>query len=309
MSHNEGTAYQRLLAAAATVKVPDAVRRVASAVPSDPEAGQIWRAVAAPTVQLILITEVTDSDVTAVPLSMERYADQHTLRMPPSASTLEQPFSLWFGLATQLSWAVLDRQIAELARPGTGSADLRPEDLARFPSAHFGKPAPSPAAPVNEYRAKIADALDALQAAGHWAPQGTGTLAGLIRDSEWAKPRKLAELLHLTAPQVFALQNGTAAVTIQQAQDLGAAIGVPAQTIMDANPPLPEDLVTELSRPLRRWQAQRSETTTQALTDPRIGAAFRIYALAARQSGGTGTRWRALADTYFQAALPETTDQ
>lgn len=56
MSSVHTTAYQRLLAAAASLKVPDAVHRVATAAPQDPRPGQIWRAMWEDTIQLLLIT-------------------------------------------------------------------------------------------------------------------------------------------------------------------------------------------------------------------------------------------------------------
>jgi hypothetical protein len=97
-------------------------------------------------------------------------------------------------------------------------------------------------------------------------------------------------------------------VTIQQAGKLSAVIDVSTEAIMDANPPLPSELVAELSRPLRRRQAQQLAPATDVAPDPRIRAAFGILALAARQSGGTHSEWRARTDTYFQAHRPEAAD-
>ncbi|MFF5675537.1 hypothetical protein ACFY8S_36495 [Streptomyces hygroscopicus] len=91
MSSVHTTAYQRLVAAAAGLKVPDAVRRVATAPPQDPQPGQIWRAVWEDTIQLLLITAAGDDDtLRAVPASFERYADADTLLLPAQATTLEQ---------------------------------------------------------------------------------------------------------------------------------------------------------------------------------------------------------------------------
>lgn len=67
MSSVHTTAYQRLVAATAAMKVPDAVYRVATAPPQDPRPGQIWRAVWEDTIQLLLITTAGDGTARVVP--------------------------------------------------------------------------------------------------------------------------------------------------------------------------------------------------------------------------------------------------
>src|SRR4051812_20339094 len=179
MSSVHTTAYQRLVAAAAGLKVPDAVRQVATAPPQDPQPGQIWRAVWEDTIQLLLITAAGDEDtLRAVPASFERYADADTLLLPAQSTTLEQPLALWWGLEATLPWCVLDRQVSELtSRPMALSARTLADAL---PDTQWGSGTALSASTI-EYRAMLAGQL-ALLAAARWAPQGSGGLNQLFRD-------------------------------------------------------------------------------------------------------------------------------
>jgi hypothetical protein len=165
------TAYQRLVAAAAGLKVPDSVRQVATAPPQDPLPGQIWRAVWEDTIQLLLITAAGDDDtLRAVPASFERYADTDTVLLPAQATTLEQPLALWWGLEATLPWCVLDRQVSELtSRP---SAFTSRTLAAALPGTQWGS-GTAPSSPTIEYRAVLANQL-ALLASAQWAPRRIG---------------------------------------------------------------------------------------------------------------------------------------
>lgn len=186
MSSVHTTAYQRLVAAAAGLKVPDAVRQVATAPPQDPQPGQIWRAVWEDTIQLLLITAAGDDDtLRAVPASFERYADPDTLLLPAPATTLEQPLAMWWGLEATLPWCVLDRQVSELTSraPALAARTL----AAAVPGTQWGS-GTALSAPTIEYRAVLADQL-AFLASAQWAPQGSGGLNQLFRDHGITAPQ------------------------------------------------------------------------------------------------------------------------
>jgi transcriptional regulator with XRE-family HTH domain len=297
------SAYERLVAAAARLKVPDAVRTVATNVPADPEPGQIWRAAWEGTVELLALTRVGTDTVQALPLSLERFYDERTLLLPGPASTLEQPFALWCGLEAVLPWYVLDRQIAQLTAP------LPPDAVspgAEAPSgARWGTAAPSPAAPTAEFRAALSDTMDRLRTATHWTPPGNGDLPRLLLERH-ITAAQLAEHLGLAPPQALALWRGQVPATPAQAQRLSTLLDLSEDEVIAANPALPDGAARELSRPVRRWQIKRlavQESRSEA--EVRTRAAFEVFALATRQTGGGEVDWAARADRYFQIRLPQ----
>lgn len=302
MSSVHTTAYQRLVAAAAGLKVPDAVRQVATAPPQDPQPGQIWRAVWEDTIQLLLITATGDDDtLRAAPASFERYADADTLLLPAPATTLEQPLALWWGLETTLPWCVLDRLVSELtSRPPALTARTLADAV---PGTQWGISTVS-SAPANEYRAVLADQL-AFLASAQWVPQGSGDLNQLFRD-RGITAAQLGAALELPPPQALAVWRGQLALTADQAATLAEHVEQPARQLLAANPALPPPVVHELNRPLRRRQVktlavQHDETER----DARLRAAYGIYTLAARDEDRTQPNWKARTDRYFELRLGE----
>lgn len=302
MSSVHTTAYQRLVAAAAGLKVPDAVRQVATAPPQDPQPGQIWRAVWDDTIQLLLITAAGDDDpLRAVPASFERYADTDTLLLPAQATTLEQPLALWWGLEATLPWCVLDRQVSELTS--------RPPALtfrtlaAAVPGTQRGS-GTALSAPTIEYRGVLADQL-ALLASAQWAPQGSGGLNQLFRD-HGITALQLGVELKLPPPQALAVWRGQLALTADQAATLADRLDQPASQLLAANPALPPAVVHELNRPLRRKQVKAlAAQHDEAERDARLRAAYGIYTLAARDEDRAQPNWKARTDRYFELRLGE----
>lgn len=301
MNAAQSSAYERLLAAAAGLKVPDAVREVATAPPRDPEPGQIWRAVWEHTIQLLVITTVDDDTVHAIPVSFERYADAHTLLLPAEASTLEQPLALWYGLKQPLPWCVLDRQVSQLTMPLPAS--LHPDLPHTAPlGARWGSSAPSPAAADAEYRGALADTLARLSAA-RWVPEGSGALRELLQQ-RGVTAQQLGSQLQLPPAQALPVWRGQYPLTADQADKLAVLLGLRADEVLAANPALPPALVHELNRPLRRKQvrtlaARHLESEHQA----RLRAAYGIFTLAARPDSRTNTDWTARTDRYFELRL------
>ncbi|MFL1897521.1 hypothetical protein ACJWDR_44830 [Streptomyces tauricus] len=302
MSSVHTTAYQRLVAAAAGLKVPDAVRQVATAPPQDPLPGQIWRAVWEDTIQLLLITAVSDDDtLRAVPASFERYGDADTVLLPAQATTLEQPLALWWGLEAALPWCVLDRQVSELtSRPSAFTSRMLADAV---PGTQWGSGTALSSSTI-EYRAVLADQL-AFLASTQWVPQGSGGLNQLFRDQGITAPQLVAEL-QLPPPQALAVWRGQLALTADQAATLAERLGQPAGRLLEANPALPPAVVHELNRPLRRKQVkalavQHDETER----DARLRAAYGIYTLAARDDDRTQPNWTARTDRYFELRLGE----
>lgn len=299
MSQTPTTPYQRLQAAAAQARVPDAVRAALAAAPSDPRRGQLWRVMWERTVELVVILAVNDTQLDAAPVSLEtHFGDESTLLLPAKASALEQPLAVWLGLRTTLPWWVLDRPLARLPDLPSPGAPGRSE------GARWGAPLPSPAVPAAEFRSAMIDTFRGL-AATRWAPQGAGTLAQLFANRK-VTPKQLAERLDTAPQRALAIWRGQAAVTEEEASRLAGFLGSPPGDILAANPSLPALLVHELSRPLRRWQIR--ELALQERSDEervRRSAAYDNFALAARQDGGGQPDWPARVDRYFQARLGE----
>ncbi|MEV5530451.1 hypothetical protein [Streptomyces prunicolor] len=300
MNPAQSSAYERLVAAAAGLKVPDAVREVATAPPRDPEPSQIWRAAWDDTIQLLVITAVADDTVQAVPVSFERYADTDTLLLPADASTLEQPLALWWGLQLSLPWYVLDRQISQLTVPLPASTGpTRPHEVP--PGATWGSTAPHSTAAAAEYRAVLADGLAELSGA-QWVPHGSGVLPELLQ-RRGITIKQLASQLDLQPPHALAVWRGQTPLAPEQAENLAAVLGLGTDEVLAANPALPAPVIHELGRPSRRPQVRALATrTATSESDARRRAAFGIYALAARQEGTT-TDWSARADRYFELHL------
>lgn len=302
MSSVHTTAYQRLVAAAAGLKVPDAVRQVATAPPQDPQPGQIWRVVWEDTIQLLLITAARDDDtLRAVPASFERYADTDTLLLPAQATTLEQPLALWWGLETIVPWCVLDRQVSELtSRPDNLTSHALADTVT---GAQWGSRTVLSAA-ADEYRAVLTGHLEVLGSA-RWAPQGAGGLSELLGE-HGITVKQLAAELKLPPPLALDVWRGQQPLTADQAAALAVLLGQPAARFLDANPALPPAVVHELNRPLRRSQvkklaAQHDETEHAA----RLRAAYGVYTLAARDDNRTQPNWAARTDRYFELRLDD----
>ncbi|MGW0566004.1 hypothetical protein [Streptomyces tauricus] len=299
MSQASSSAYERLRAAAAQLKVPEAVRAAAAATPGDPRPGEIWRAVWDHVVEIVIITAVDETTVRALPVSLEtRFHDSDTLLLPAEASTLEQPLALWRSLGSRLPWCVLERQVSKLSVPLDGDGAPAPT----VTGYRYGSPIPSPAAQSAEFRAALADTMDLL-AAAHWAPQGSGDLAALLKQHGLG-PAELIRHLSIQPPRALALLRAQTQLTPDEASLLAPAMGMAADKILAANPPLPERAVHELSRPTRRAQVRRlAQLTGTTEHDVRQQALFATLTLAARQQRPAETDWPARVDRYFDVHL------
>lgn len=299
MSQASSSAYERLRAAATQLKVPDAVRAAAAATPGDPRPGQIWRAVWDHVVEIVAITAVDETTVHALPVSLEtRFHDSDTLLLPAEAATLEQPLALWRALGSRLPWCVLDRQVSKLSVPL--DADGNPTPTAA--GYRYGSPIPSPAARAAEFRAALTDTMDLL-AAARWAPQGSGDLAALLKQHGLG-PAELIQRLSIQPPRALALLRAQTPLTPHEAGLLAPVMGVAADKILASNPPLPERVVHELSRPARRAQIRRlAQLTGTAEHDARQQALFATLTLAARQERPAEVDWPARVDRYFDVHL------
>ncbi|MEU4171275.1 hypothetical protein AB0F46_30900 [Streptomyces sp. NPDC026665] len=304
MNQASSSAYEQLRAAVAQLKVPEGVRAAAAAVPGDPRPGQIWRAVWDRVVEIVVVTAVDETSIRAIPVSLEtRFHDSGTLLLPASASSLEQPLALWCSLGALLPWCVLDRQVSELSV--SLDADGTPTPTAT--GYRYGSPISRPAAQAAEFRAVLADTMDLL-AAAHWAPQGRGDLAVLLK-LHGLGPADLIQRLNIQPPRALALLRAQTPLTPQEAALLAPVLGRAPDKVLSANPPLAERVVRELSRPARRVQIRRLAQLTGTTEDnARQQALLATLALAARQERPAEPDWPAWADRYFDVHLGQEGD-
>ncbi|WP_308368487.1 hypothetical protein [Streptomyces sp. ISL-36] len=247
------------------------------------------------------VTAVDATTVFALPVSLEtRFHDSQTLLLPASASTLNQPLALWCGLASRLPWCVLDRQVSQLSVPLDAEGSPTPTAT----EYRYGSPIPSAAAQASEFRAVLADTMDVLTLA-HWAPQGSGDLAVLLKQRGLG-PAGLIQHLGIEPPRALALLRARTPLTPREASLLAPVLGLPLDDVLAANPPLPDDLVHELSRPARRGQIRRlAQLTNTTEDDARQQALFATLALAARQERPAEADWPARVDRFFDVHLSQ----
>jgi hypothetical protein len=214
MTQGEEPGLARLLRAVSTVRVPDAVRAAFEADPGDPLPGQLWRARWDEVVELVLLLEVGDGDVFAAPISLDdRCADEDTVILQSTQTSLTTTVAVWMGLAQRLPLYVLDRRL------GISRVDVTDRDWV----AH-----------AIDARARAADALGFL-ADATWAPSGTGELGRMLASAS-LDPQALIELLDVSPQIALALRRGQLAATPDQAAKLAPLLQLPEQVVLEANP-------------------------------------------------------------------------
>lgn len=301
MTRPRGSPADRLRAAVEKARVPAAVIDALNASPPDPARGQIWRARWQDRNQLILLRTVND-DAVAAPVALDvALADDSAAILNAEDTTLRLPMVQWPALARPVPIRILDRWVGELTSVGASVLNPTPGEAA-LPG---GRPVVSPVDPRAEYRAMLEDTMTEL-AEATWVPAGTGVLGQLLRTADLG-PAELTKALHVQPQQALALLRGQRPVTVEQAAILASLTRSPAEALIEANPPLPEDLVSRLDRPaaralIRRLADQRHVPEIQAWQD----AGYEIFALAARQTGtDKTTAWDQRIDRYFAAALDD----
>jgi hypothetical protein len=252
-------------------------------------------------VELVLLLEVGDEDVFAAPISLDdRCADEDTVILQSAQTSLTTTVAVWMGLAQRLPLYVLDRRL------GVGRVDVTDRDWvdrAIDVGAVRGRPAVGPLDPVNQARARAADALGFL-ADATWAPSGTGELGRMLASAS-LDPQALIELLDVSPQIALALRRGQLAATPDQAAKLAPLLQLPEQVVLEANPAPSRGLVLKMSRPVRR--AQVNSLAARRGIEERaawLTAAYSVNAMAARQTGSQiEPAWDERIDQYFRITL------
>lgn len=282
----------RLRAALTTSALPPSVRRAWTEPPPALVPGQIWRARWGTVTQLLLILDTPSRSVRAAPVTLDvDAADDSSAVLLPTSSQLSVPLVLWLADAASLPLRVLDRFLGSLT-----------VGLHELSVATCGHPVLTPIDERSVHRAKLQDALDVF-AAARWAPEGSGDLKTLLGPAD---SKTLARLLGVPDRTVIALRRGKAALTLEQAERLAPLVHQTVDTLLKANPPLPEDLVADLDTP-----AYRAKVVTLARrrgideTRAWLTAGFAVAAVAHRQTEGDAPSWAERLDRYFALVLEE----
>jgi hypothetical protein len=304
VSQEDDRSAERLAAAVAAARVPDAVVRAWTAEPPEPAPGQLWRARWGDVVELVLLFAVASDTVQVAPASVDvECADDGAVVVAESDTSLGIPVAVWDVLARELPMRVLDRHAGHLAPDLATPAGVA--EAALQGRAQRGRSAFSPLDPCLQFRSHLDDALDTFRAA-RWAPTGTGSLAVVLRGAG-VEVTQLMDLLEVPAQRALALLRGRAAVTEEEAERLQPVTGLTVADLLAANPALPAGLVACLDRPIWRARVQRLAVRSR-MPEPVAwqAAGYGTWALAARQTGGEpSAAWGERLGRYFAVVLGE----
>jgi len=302
MTEVNESAESRFLAALKVAVAPPSVSSSFDAPPPTPAPGQIWRANWASVVELVLIRNVVGSNVSLVPASLDTdYADEATLVLSEDETSLSVSVAIWTGLERTLPMRILDRFVGRVFSDVTDSHWVfRAIEAER---GVLGRLAGNPSDPLCEFRAIIEDSLDEL-AETALIPEGDNRLGSLIASSTLDMDA-LSRLLSIPIQQAFNLRRGQSPATGDQAELLAEHLGISVNEVLEANPSLPEGLITCLSDPHRRNQVYQLSILRQ-IPEPEAwsAAGYGTYALAARQTGEVEEpAWNERLDAYFNGIL------
>ncbi|MGK5738907.1 hypothetical protein [Micromonospora sp. URMC 103] len=300
VSASASGARTRLLEALSQERVPDRVLQLFKEKAGTPRVGQFWRARWGDVTELVLLLQVDAGEVGVAPASLEdEYADDQTIVLPPALTSLNSPVAVWAGISRTVPVCVLDRQVGEARFDLT----MNWVKQATARGAACGRPVTSAIDPLVEFRSGLVDAMTTLTEAT-WAPAGTGQLTQLIT-AAGITMSELVERLDVAPQRALAIRRGQAAATETEAQALAAVLQMGVVDILNANPTLPPDLISELSQPscrqdvsrlAKRWGRDEREVWQVA--------AFGVYELAARQTGNaTQPAWAERINRYFSILL------
>lgn len=283
MTQEPESARERALSAA---RLPAIARETWTGRPPRPEACQIWRANWQGTATLVVITQVERTTLTTVAVTTTPdLADDHAVVVDPQHTYMDVPLVVWDRMAKKLPIRVLERCLGTLApdwstgfrpRPAQGAVDVRHQE-----------------------RAAVQDRLDDLAQAS-WAQTFEHSLTELLDQDD--NRRLLLKIPNLTRDAQLSLRRGQRALTEEQAVQMSILSSIPSQDWLAAGPTLPDALVEAIDQPSERPRITRLASTL-GLDEiaARREVAYKLYALAARETGTATENWSARLHHYLQA--------
>lgn len=295
-----------LLATAGQARVHrDLVERVADTSLPDPERGQLWRLEYAAHAALAVVWTAGATAVSVMPVSEDpTYQDAHTVVF--ARTPLHSAVGVWPSLEASVPTWVLDRCLGRL--------ELEPLSESRhsFRSQHedAGNPPPSDRSwsDLSRYREELANRLEPFVALSwadeHPTVEGTTTLHDLLSSRD-LDLRWLGSHLGIEEPHIALLVwQGRRPLNSHEAAMLATELNVDPADLRSISRNVPIRLRAQTIRPHYRPQVQQwASLHTLNEFDAREHIEERVMAVAARSTGDTIERWRALLEQILADEL------
>jgi hypothetical protein len=307
---------------------------VDTVVREDVAVGQLWRLRWEQATELAVVLAVDRWWVTVAPVTTDvSAADEFSVLLPPTASVLSTALAACVSLECTVPLFVFDRQIAPASRPTVdreqATAQLPPPDTLRDVWRAWRRGTAGPAhlsygtalddgdLDRRELRAVIASSFAVLVGASASVPGDplgeVVPLAQRLRNLDM-RPTDLARTTGLPS-QLFTRINRGLRVNRAEAEKLAVVLNADPQTVLNGNPALDDELITEVSRPrYRRVLRQLAYATGTSEDEQRWTTADAVSPQAARtvtsrQTPGAGgappNHWAEKVDNYLKQRLAE----
>lgn len=271
------------------------------------ETGQVWRARWDEVSMLVLVLDVDDLEVGAVPVTIDPPGEDETsMVVDGSRTAFGVDATVWAGLVCCVPMRVLERVVDAWDDDIVGCTTARTQDRPGPVAAGVreGQAIRSALEPAAEVRAGLTDDLEYLQHAPGLPVQESGrpaeSLASLLGDR--LELGALCTALQLPQPEVMKLLRGKTPLSPDQVDTVASATGLPAEQIARTVRPLPADLVHAVEHP--RWRSvwvRRARRLGVSETQARLTGGYSTFALAARQTGGGTADWDSRLRQFLRA--------
>lgn len=310
----------RLIELAATGMAPEALREPARRARFGPlehqsiAPGQLWRARQDDTVVFLLVLALPEPPdpsvvVRAAPVTVDPPGeDEACLVLDAMSNAFGVDATVWNALA---SWVpirvlddILDQVDVDLVTACLTLADHRELPTTPIPGARRGRVVDSLFDAAADVRAQTEDDLaQLLQAPGL-------PIAEQQDRSEPARLRlsiaQVRDALGVSQPVAMQVLRGKFPLDVSQAEKLAPLAGVSTETVLNTVQPLPAEVVEAVEHPQSRSRIRRLAAAKRiSESRMRLQAAYAVYALAARETGGSGA-WQSRLDRWLQAQLDQT---
>ncbi|MFW0797013.1 hypothetical protein AAFP30_24620 [Gordonia sp. CPCC 205515] len=257
---------------------------------------------------LVLITEVNDTEITAVPATVDpAVEDVQCIVLANTETVLGVEVTLWMDLRSSLPLRVLDEIVDELSPSVADTILASVSDPSR--ALHAGLRRGTATLTEFEHaataRAEIEDGLDQLQSSPalpvqEEEGQPTRTLASILGTN--TDLRSMVNALRpfgFSQPEVMQLLHGKRPVPPEIVEPIAEVTGIDTGAIACAVQPLPVGFVREVDHP--RWRRTWRERAQREAIDEaaaRMKVSYEMFARAARQTGDQEPDWSARLAQY-----------
>lgn len=271
------------------------------------KSGQIWRCAWQDVTMLVLITEVNDTEVTAVPATVEPAAeDDQCIVLATTETVLGVELTLWMDLRGSLPLRVIDEIVDELSPNLADTLVASVSDPSRALRTGLRRGAATLTAfdHAATARAEIEDVLNQLQTSPalpvEEKGQRTRTLASILgTNTDLRSMVKALKPFGYSQPEVMQLLRGKRPVAPEIVEPIAEVTGIDTGAIASAVQPLPVGFVREVDHP--RWRRTWRERAQREAIDEaaaRMKVSYEMFARAARQTGGQEPDWTARLAQY-----------